>query len=92
MSTLERLSAILHKDYGIPAERLSPEATLTTLGLDSLSVLELMFKLEDAFGVKIDEPPANLVTIGDVVKFIDGLLKPGLSGKTDQTLGIAGSP
>ena len=51
------------------------EATLETLGLDSLSVLELMFKIEDRYKVKItDDTPTDLLTVSDVVRYIDGLL------------------
>jgi acyl carrier protein len=75
MSTLQTLQDILVKDYGLVRDQISPGAVLTTLGLDSLSVLELMFKIEDNFHLKIgDDTPTDLVTIGDVVRYIDGLL------------------
>jgi acyl carrier protein len=75
MSTLETLQEILVKDYRVLPEQVAPEATLTTMGLDSLSVLELMFKIEDRFHVKITEDtPTNLVSVKEVVSFIDGLL------------------
>lgn len=75
MSTLETLQEILVRDYGLPRERLSPDAPLDTLGMDSLSLLELMFKIEDHYGVKIvDDTPTDLVTVNDVVRYIDGLI------------------
>lgn len=75
MSTLKTLQDILVKDYGVPADHVAPEAVLTTLGLDSLSVLELMFKIEDHFHVKmVEDTPTNLATVRDVVSFIDGLI------------------
>jgi acyl carrier protein len=75
MSTLQTLRNILFKDYGVPRDQVDADAVLTTLGLDSLSVLELMFKIEDQFQVKIlQDTPTDLVTVGDVVSFIDGLL------------------
>lgn len=75
MTTLEQLQDILEKDYRVPREQSAPDAVLTTMGLDSLSVLELMFKIEDAFQVKITEDtPTNLVTVDDVVRYIDSLL------------------
>jgi len=75
MSTLDILVDILSQDYGLARERATPEAALVTLGLDSLSVLELMFKIEDRYGVKItDDTPTDLVTIRDVVEYIDGIL------------------
>jgi acyl carrier protein len=75
MSTLEVLQDILVREYSLTREQLAPNAVLTALGLDSLSVLELMFKIEDRFHVTISgDTPTDLITVSDVVRFIDGLL------------------
>jgi acyl carrier protein len=93
MSTLDQLQEILHRDYGIARDALHPDAALETLGLDSLSVLELMFKIEDGFAVKITEDtPTDLVTVGDVVRYIDGLLTRTAAGSAHRPAGIAVSP
>jgi acyl carrier protein len=74
MSTFDTLVDILARDYCVAREQIVPEATLDTLGLDSLSVLELMFKIEDRYKVKITgDPPTDLLTVRDVVKYIDSL-------------------
>jgi acyl carrier protein len=75
MTTFDTLVDILARDYCVARDTVTPEATLQTLGLDSLSMLELMFKIEDRYKVKINEDtPTDLVTVGDVVRYIDGLL------------------
>jgi acyl carrier protein len=75
MNTLLELQHILVKDYGLKPDQIEPDAVLTTLGLDSLGVLELMFKIEDHFSLKIaDDAPTDLMTVNDVVLYIDGLL------------------
>jgi acyl carrier protein len=75
MSTLSTLQDILIQDYQLAREQLAADAVLTTLGLDSLSVLELMFKIEDRFQLKIlSDTPTDLVTVNDVVNYIDDLL------------------
>lgn len=75
MSTLQILQDILIRDYTLTREQIVPEAVLNSLGLDSLSVLELMFKIEDRFLLKITgDTPTDLVTISDVARYIDGLL------------------
>jgi acyl carrier protein len=75
MSTLETLQAILIKEFELRSEQLAPTAALDTLGIDSLDMLELMFKIEDRYGVKIrDDTPTDLKTVGDVVSYIDGLI------------------
>lgn len=75
MSTLDTLVDILARDYCVAREQIQPEATLETLGLDSLSLLELMFKIEDRYKVKIPgDTPTDLRTVSDVVRYIDSLL------------------
>ncbi len=75
MNTLQTLQDILVRDYTLTQEQVVPEAVLTSLGLDSLSVLELMLKIEDRFLLKITgDTPTDLVTVGDVARYIDGLL------------------
>jgi acyl carrier protein len=75
MNTFDTLVDILARDYCVSRDTVEPEATLVTLGLDSLSVLELMFKIEDRYKVRISEdPPTDLVTVSDVVRYIDSLL------------------
>jgi acyl carrier protein len=78
MSTLETLQDILVKEFGLTRERVAPETELTALGVDSLDLLELMFKIEDAYHLTIrDDAPPDLVTVGDVVRYVDGLLARG---------------
>ena len=75
MSTLDTLQDILVRDYHLAREGLTPGTLLSTQGMDSLSLLELMFKIEDRFQVKIPgDTPTDLKTIQDVVGYIDGLV------------------
>jgi len=75
MNTLQTLQDILVKDYRLQRDQVQSDSVLTTLGLDSLSVLELMFKIEVNFQLKItDDTPTDLITVSDVVRYIDGQL------------------
>jgi acyl carrier protein len=75
MSTLETLQDILSEEFDLARERVTPDAGLAALGVDSLDLLELMFKIEDRYKLSIREDiPANLTTVEDVVLYIDGLL------------------
>lgn len=73
-TTLERLCAILIKDYKLAPESLTLDAPLESLGIDSLGTAELLFTVEDEFRIKLPDDPVPLPTIGDVVRFIDHLI------------------
>jgi acyl carrier protein len=75
MSTLETIQDILTGKFDLDRAKLTPEAELSQLGIDSLAVLELLFDIEDRFGLKIKEDtPSSLLTLQDVVLYIDALL------------------
>ena len=73
-ATFDTLRAILVRDYPLAPEALSPEVPLASLGIDSLGVAELLLNIEDRFGITLPAEPVTLLTLGDVVGFIDGLL------------------
>ncbi|MHB1872241.1 MAG: acyl carrier protein [Steroidobacteraceae bacterium] len=75
MNTLDTLQDILVRDYQVARARLTPDAPLSAVGIDSLGFLELLFKIEDRFHVKITgDTPAGLHTVQDVVGYIDALI------------------
>lgn len=88
-STFERLSVILIKDYKLPPDRLTLDAPLESLGIDSLGTVELLWNIEDAFRIKLPSEPVDLPTLGDVVRFIDELV---LAQATDAAPALASSP
>jgi acyl carrier protein len=77
MTTLERLAALIAKEFTLDPARLVPSARLEDLEIDSLRMIEIAFAVEDAFAVKIAEEPAELMarvkTLGDFAAYIDGL-------------------
>ncbi len=63
---------MIAEQFDLKREALVPEATLESLGLDSLSVIEFMFNIEDEFKVKLsDIPLENIKTLQDVINIID---------------------
>ena len=73
-TTLDILREILARDYSLAPDALRAEVPLASLGIDSLGVAELLFNIEDRFGITLPAEPVALLTLGDVVAFIDGLL------------------
>jgi acyl carrier protein len=70
----EKLCAILVRDYKLDPTRLTMDATLEDLGLDSLGVAELLFNVEDEFHIELPPESVSLPNLGDVVRFIDALV------------------
>lgn len=51
---------------------ITPDLPLQELGIDSLELIELIFKIEDTLGIKIpDETVKELKTVGDVIVLVD---------------------
>ncbi|BBI98576.1 hypothetical protein FGKAn22_02690 [Ferrigenium kumadai] len=62
------------KQFDLQIENLTPDATLESLGLDSLSVIEFMFNLEDELKIKLPDERVEIKTLQDVVNLVDKLL------------------
>jgi acyl carrier protein len=93
LTTLERLQAILHKDFDIDPQALQPDTPLETLDIDSLKMIEILFCVEDEFGISIPpeqaKPNEALHTVADLVAFVDTLA----AGQRDAKAGTpAGKP
>ena len=73
-TTFERLSAILARDYKLTPDRLTLDAPLEGLGIDSLGTVELLWNIEDVFKIKLPPEPVVLPTLGDVVRYVDELI------------------
>lgn len=51
------INGLIAQSAGIPLESLQdPERRLDDLGMDSLGVVELLFDIEEKYGVRIDDP------------------------------------
>jgi acyl carrier protein len=67
MDTLARIKDLAAKEFPIDAGGLDPAAPLDALGIDSLSFIEFMFKVEEEFGVSVsDEDLKSIRTLGDL--------------------------
>lgn len=74
MSSMQVIQNMLVEQFELKLEDLTSEAQLESLGLDSLSVIEFMFNLEDKFQIKIPEGHVDLKTIADVAGFVDKVI------------------
>lgn len=65
---------MMAEQFDLKLEDLIPDAQLENLGLDSLSVIEFLFNLEDEFKIRLPDRPVGIKTIGDVANFMDTII------------------
>lgn len=74
MDSLTLICEFLKDRMNVDPGRVTPDAPLAELGVDSLMLLELMFEFEDRFEIKIDNDVTTPQTVGDMVALMDGLI------------------
>jgi acyl carrier protein len=78
MTTFESMQAILKAKFDLAPEVLQPDTALKDLDVDSLSMVEILFAVEDEFEVEIPSEPAEwqsqMRTFGDLVEYVDKLI------------------
>ena len=76
MDTLDRIKQLAAKEFSIDTAKLDPVAPLDALGIDSLSFIEFMFKVEEEFGVSVsDEELKGIKTLADLERLVGAALK-----------------
>jgi acyl carrier protein len=59
------------KGFEVKPEQVTAESSFDVLGLDSLDVVELSVRVEDVYGIDIEEDDLEgVVTIGDAVDVV----------------------
>lgn len=69
------LQEVLTKKYDVKAEAIRPETTIEELGLDSLSVAELLFDIGDKFGIDVPDDKTDFKTLGEAAAIVDELIR-----------------
>lgn len=74
---LETVREILVKKYSLPSESIKPEATLDSLKLDSLDLIETLFEVEDEFHIRVPQDGSinlKISTVQDIVDIVNRLV------------------
>lgn len=67
----QKVSDIVAERLHVEKDTITQEATFDSLGADSLSRVEIMLDIEDAFGIQItDEDAEKIETMRDAVDYI----------------------
>jgi len=81
VTTLERIKQLFLKNFDFPEERLHPEATIESIGLDSLDKIEFLFELEREFDIKIPDREVTLNSIQDMINAVERLVAEQHAGQ-----------
>ncbi|MEB0135994.1 phosphopantetheine-binding protein [Actimicrobium sp. CCC2.4] len=73
-TSYDTVVAMLAAQLEIDAATILPDTELATLGVDSLTVAELIFDLEDKFDITLGDERPSLVVVQDIVDNIDRYL------------------
>ena len=69
----QKVKDIVVEQLGVNADQVVPEAKfIEDLGADSLDTVELIMALEEEFEIEVpDEEAEKLVSVGDVIRYIE---------------------
>ena len=78
MQTLELLRQYLQKKASIDPDRVTPEARLEDIGVDSLILIDLMFELEESLNVRVPnmDMDSRPTTVAELIDLFDALSAP----------------
>lgn len=75
MDTFARIKQLAAKEFSIDPDALDPNAALDSLGIDSLSLIEFMFKVEEEFGVSLSGEELKAIrTLADLERHVGSAL------------------
>jgi acyl carrier protein len=75
-ATREKIVAIVAQHLSIEKSSIGADATLDTLGMDSLDRVEVVMKIEEEFDVEInDEEADKLCSLTELANYVDSLKK-----------------
>ena len=87
MTTFQSMQRIFKANFDLAPELLQRDAVLEDLEIDSLSMIEVLFAVEDEFNIVVPHQPAawrgQTRTFGDLVDYVDGLIAaqhPAMAG------------
>ena len=84
MNSIERLQDLIHEQFDVEKSKIDPDAPFATYDIDSLTLAELIFTIEDDFHVNVPDSAATSVsTLRGLAQLLDELLSSG-SAPTPQ--------
>ena len=72
MATIDIIREILNENLSLDPAMVTEAATMQSLGIDSLDMVELICALEDRCDIDFGDPE-GLETVGDIIKHVESL-------------------
>ena len=72
-TTFEKVQSIFVTKYDLAPERITPDVTLESLGLDSLDLIELLFEIEEAFNIRVPQEGGTAMRTATVQQIVDNV-------------------
>ena len=73
-NTFDAVAQIIATKLSIDKSTIKSESTLKDLGADSLDLVEIIMKLEEQFGIEIDDAKAeSFKNVSDVVEYVQSI-------------------
>ena len=74
MSSLPEIQGLIHKKYGVDPAALDAHASLRGHGVDSLTLVEFLFAVEDQYHISIPEKYSDVDTLAALANAVDEIL------------------
>ncbi len=72
--TAQKIKSIIAEKLHVDVASINPQATLQDLGADSLDMVDIVMKVEEEFGIEInDEDAEKLHTVQDFINYVHDL-------------------
>jgi len=73
-STLTTVQRVMAGELDLAIPELQPDRPLQELGVDSLGIIEVMFKLEDEFDIRMGDERVPIGTVREIADIVDRLI------------------
>lgn len=81
-TNFERFQNILINKFSVPAEKISPDARMDSIGLDSLDTIEMLFEVEDEFHITVPQEAGEAFRVATLQDVVDSISR--IAAETPQ--------
>lgn len=81
MNTVEELKQLIHREYDIAIDTIDADAPFSSYNVDSLTLAEMIFAIEDQYKVTVpDTASTEVTTLAGMAALLDKLVAEKAAG------------